>query len=77
MIIPIGEEILSNIKDLFPDYTSNSQIENSVRDAYKNSSKLQTQGDRVLVRGQSDGLTIEMWINKSTNTIETAYPVFK
>ncbi|MNC77042.1 hypothetical protein D3C75_1288950 [compost metagenome] len=56
---------------------NNSQIEKTVRDAYKNSSKLQTQGDRVLVRGQSNGLTIEMWVNTKTKTIETAYPVFK
>ncbi|MNO88463.1 hypothetical protein D3C76_799130 [compost metagenome] len=67
----------SRIKDLFPENMNNSQIEKTVRDAYKNSSKLQTQGDRVLVRGQSNGLTIEMWVNTKTKTIETAYPVFK
>ncbi|WP_379147446.1 polymorphic toxin-type HINT domain-containing protein [Paenibacillus sp. sgz500992] len=67
----------SKIKDLFPDNMNNSQIEKAVRDAYSNSSKLQTQGDRVLVRGQSNGLTIEMWVNTSTKAIETAYPVFK
>jgi hypothetical protein len=30
----------------------------------------------VLLRGISDGgLKIEMWINKATKTIETAYPI--
>ncbi|MBW7453040.1 polymorphic toxin-type HINT domain-containing protein [Paenibacillus sepulcri] len=67
----------SKLKDLFPDNMNDSQIEKAVRDAYSNSSKLQTQGDRVLVRGQSNGLTIEIWVNKSTKIIETAYPVFK
>lgn len=49
-----------------------------VKNAYKNvHSKLQTQGDRMLLRGTaSNGLEIEMWINKATKTIETAYPIF-
>jgi hypothetical protein len=29
----------------------------------------------VLVRGQADGMTIEMWVNKATKLIETAYPI--
>ncbi|MEY4583068.1 MAG: hypothetical protein RL701_7771 [Pseudomonadota bacterium] len=28
-----------------------------------------------MLQGQGSGLTIEMWFNKVTNTIETAYPV--
>ena len=54
------------------------QLEAYVRSAYKNvAKKLKTQGDRVLVRGENGGVTVEMWINTSTNMIETAYPVFK
>ena len=52
-----------------------SQIEKSIRDAYKNCKKIKTQGDRVKVRGTTkDNMTIEMWINTRTKTIETAYP---
>jgi hypothetical protein len=28
-----------------------------------------------LVRGLANGVTIEMWVNKATKAIETAYPV--
>jgi ribosomal protein S2 len=52
------------------------KIENVVRNAYKVCKKLQTQGERVLVVGTADGLTIEMWINTTTKTIETAYPQY-
>ncbi len=55
---------------------SNDQVQRLVRDAYKNvSKKLHTQGDRIKVRGSSGGYTIDMWINRATNTIETAYPI--
>lgn len=55
-----------------------NEVNKSVKDAYKNvHSKLQTQGDRMLLRGTTtQGLQIEMWINKSTKKIETAYPVY-
>lgn len=62
-------------KTIFPSYMSESQIEKTVREAYRNGSKIQTQGDRVLVRGEANGVTVEMWVNTSTNTIETAYPI--
>jgi hypothetical protein len=58
-----------------------NQIKSVVRIAYENvSEKLRTQktpeGDRILVRGQSGTWTVEMWINKATKVLETAYPVF-
>ena len=31
----------------------------------------------VRMRGQANGLTIEMWVNRETKEIETAYPVTK
>ncbi|WP_315910985.1 RHS repeat-associated core domain-containing protein [Xylanibacillus composti] len=69
--------IQSGTKDLFPDHMTHSQIEKAVKGAYRNSSKIQTQGERVLVQGKSNGLTIEMWVNTRSKTIETAYPIFK
>ncbi|WP_442954372.1 polymorphic toxin-type HINT domain-containing protein [Paenibacillus sp. MMS18-CY102] len=62
-------------KTIFPSNMSESQIEKTVREAYKNGSKVQTQGDRVLVRGEANGVQVEMWVNTKTNTIETAYPI--
>jgi hypothetical protein len=68
--------IQSGIKDLFPPGMTSEQIERAVRQAYRYGEKVATQGERVLVRGQSNGLTIEMWVNRTTRTIETAYPKF-
>jgi hypothetical protein len=55
---------------------STNQVERTVRSAYQNvTDKLQTQGDRMLLRGISNSsIQVEMWLNKSTRTIETAYP---
>ncbi len=61
-------------KDKFPPGMTPQKIESVVRNAYKVCKKLQTQGERVLVVGTADGLTIEMWVNTTTKTIETAYP---
>ena len=48
----------------------------AVRQAYGSASTVRSQGDRVLLSGQTrTGLTVEMWFNKTTNVIETAYPV--
>jgi hypothetical protein len=68
----------SGIKTKFPDYMSQGEIESTVRQAYRGSSVAgPSQGDRVFPRGSANGLNPEMWVNKSTNTIETAYPVWK
>lgn len=45
-------------KDKFPPGMSPGKIESVVRNAYKVCKKLQTQGERVLVVGTADGLTI-------------------
>ncbi|RIE03934.1 polymorphic toxin-type HINT domain-containing protein [Cohnella faecalis] len=63
-------------KTIFPSYMNEAQVEKTVRAAYKNGSRLQTQGDRVLVRGEANGITVEMWVNTKTKTIETAYPIY-
>lgn len=72
-----GGSRASNIKDLFPSNMNNTQIKNAILNAYRYSEKIFTQGDRVLVRGTSGKLQIEMWVNTATKTIETAYPIFK
>jgi len=71
-----GRAVQSSKKSTFPNYMTEKQIENAVRNAYKHGNKLRTQGDRVLVEGVSDGIKIEMWVNTKTKIIETAYPKF-
>jgi RHS repeat-associated protein len=72
-----GGSRVSPIKDLFPEGMTPAQIERTVREAYRNSRLVRTQADgiRKLVRGEADGLTIDMWVNTATKEIETAYPV--
>jgi Bacterial EndoU nuclease len=70
--------VRSGIKDKFPDYMADGEIESTIRQAYRRSSVAgPSQGDRVFLRGSANGLNLEMWVNKRTNTIETAYPVWK
>lgn len=63
-------------RTLFPEHMSETAIERAVRQGYRYGETVGGQGERVLVRGTVEGLTIEMWVNKATKTIETAYPVF-
>jgi hypothetical protein len=65
----------SGKKTVFPSNWTEKQVERAILNAYKNGQKLQSQGERVLVRGKSNGVTIEMWVNKTTKIIETAYTV--
>ncbi len=60
---------------------SQGQIQTVVKDAYKNMyAKLQTQktptDNRIRVRGASGNWTVEFWVNKTTKTVESAYPIF-
>ena len=53
------------------------QIQRVVRNAYAAvDKKLETQNERIRVRGQADGWQVEFWVNKLTREIETAYPLF-
>jgi hypothetical protein len=53
------------------------QIQRVVRNAYAAvDKKLETQNERIRVRGQADGWLVEFWVNKATREIETAYPIF-
>lgn len=56
--------------------STGQEVEKAVRDAYRYGERLKSQGERVLVRGRAGGLTIEMWVNRVTKTVETAYPEF-
>jgi len=53
-----------------------AQIRRVVKGAYQVAQKIRSQGDRVLVSGVFDGWTVEMWVNKESKTLESAYPVF-
>lgn len=70
----VGGSRLSSLKTLFSESMSVNQVENAVRQAYRYGERVATQGNRVLVRGESGGTWIEMWVNTDTRTIETAYP---
>ncbi|TSE03147.1 RHS repeat domain-containing protein [Aquimarina algiphila] len=72
----IGGSRASSIKTLFGQNSSPKQIERMIKTAYSNAKKIKTQGNRVKLRGtSSDGTIIEIWLNKVTRTIETAYPL--
>jgi len=73
----VGGSRVSNAKTLFPARMNESEIEKAIREAYKNGKKVSSQDGSVLIRGTSGKLTIEMWVNLETKTIETAYPIFK
>lgn len=61
----------------FPELMNEKGIERAIREAYRYGEKIGIQGDRVLMRGTSGGMTIEMWVNRATGMIETAYPVVR
>ncbi|WP_406169924.1 DUF6531 domain-containing protein [Streptomyces sp. NBC_00996] len=68
----------SKIKTKFPDYMSAKKIESTIINAYRFASTAgPSQGSRVFLRGMAEGLEIEMWVNKTTKVIETAYPVWR
>jgi hypothetical protein len=47
----------------------------SGREAYRYGEKLGSQGERVFMEGDTEaGMTIQMWVNRATKTIETACP---
>ena len=79
-----GNRLLNSLKNggnkgVFPEYMSEKQIINTVKDAYQKSKKIKTQTlfgeDKVKLVGESNGLRIEMWVNITTKTLETAYTV--
>ena len=48
----------------------------AIKQAYGSATTVAVQGDRVLLSGTTKaGMIVEMWLNKATKVIETAYPV--
>ncbi len=70
-----GGSRVSSKKSLFPESWSRRDVVRAVTDAYRSAKRIRTQGDRVLARGTSGGRTIELWINRITKRVETAYPI--
>jgi len=65
----------SGMMSLFPDSMGAQQIESAIREAFRYGKKVGAQGDRVQIHGPWNGGTIEIWLNRVTKTIETAYPL--
>ncbi|MGI9282094.1 MAG: hypothetical protein ACR2PX_21030 [Endozoicomonas sp.] len=57
-------------KSLFPEYMSRDEIEKTVRQAYRYGKRIETQENRILVHGNG----IDIWIDKATKVIKSAYP---
>jgi Bacterial EndoU nuclease len=70
-----AEKAAKRGKDMFPDWTTPDQAKRAILDAYTHSKVVRTQGARVVLQGVTkDGTVVEMWFNRTTNVIETAYP---
>lgn len=68
---------LSAGRTTFPELMSERGIERAVREAYRYGQRVGGEGDRILMRGTSGNLTVEMWLNRASGVIETAYPVVR
>jgi RHS repeat-associated protein len=63
-------------RTIFPSTMSEKGVLRAIREAYESSTTVGMQGtDRIVLQGRGAGLKIEMWFNKVTKTIETAYPI--
>jgi RHS repeat-associated protein len=69
------EGALSAGRTTFPETMNARQIERAIRQAYRYGAKIGSQGEAVLMRGSYGGLTIDMWLNRATRTIQTGFPV--
>ncbi|MDR1674141.1 MAG: EndoU domain-containing protein, partial [Oscillospiraceae bacterium] len=73
---------MSGKKDLFPDSMTPQHIESSIRDAYNSASQVGSpqntpDGVKILLQGRDvNGMVIEMWFNKTSGSIDTAYPIY-
>ena len=57
---------------------SKDGVLSAIEQAYNTATKVSVQGERVLLEGVTKtGVTVQMWLDKTTNTIQTAYPVGK
>jgi RHS repeat-associated protein len=72
-----GGSRVSPLKDLFSPGMTRPQIANVVRQAYRHAGLAgPSQGERVFLAGVHDGVTYEMWVNKATKMIESAWPKY-
>jgi hypothetical protein len=84
-----GQRYLQNLqdagakapKDIFPETWSDGQIENAIRQAYRRASlagptQYSAGQVRLFMQGTYEGIKIQMWVNKSTGTIESAWPKY-
>ena len=71
----IGGMRQGSAKSLFPSYMTSSQVERTVREAYRYGQRVGGIGDRIVVVGQAQGLNIKIIVNISTKSIVTAYPM--
>jgi len=70
-----AEKAAKASKDMFPDWMTPAQVEREILDAYTHSEIVRAQGERAFLRGVTkDGTVIEMWFNRITRIIETAWP---
>ncbi len=64
-------------RDVFLNLTKDGALA-AIEQAYGTATTVSVQGERVLLEGVTkNGMTVQMWLNKVTNKIETAYPVGK
>lgn len=68
-------------KDIFPETMSSGEIDNAIRQAYRRGSpagptQYGPNGVTMYVKGSYDGMDIYMYVNKTTGTIETAWPKY-
>jgi Bacterial EndoU nuclease len=66
-------------KDMFPERMTHQDIERAVREAYSNSREVSSprynpNGKIRELEGESEGLTIRMFYNSDTKTIDSAFP---
>jgi Bacterial EndoU nuclease len=66
-------------KDMFPERMTHQDIERAVREAYSNSLEVSSprynpNGKIRELEGESGGLTIRMFYNSDTKTIDSAFP---
>ena len=69
-----GAIAMQNGRSLFPITMNERAVMSAIRQAWGTAAKTAVQGDRIQLVGTGGGLHIEMWFNKVTNVIETAYP---
>lgn len=73
----VGGSRVSPLKDLFTPGMTSRQIERVIRQAYRRSRVAgPSQPDRVFLSGIYQGVRYEMWVNKVTRQIESAWPKY-